>query len=92
MGEVQACGLINCDTGSGKVKATHLQTDSSSHFTDKRKSESSHTSSNILISSPNKKLRTKFRNILNFWETRRLPGSGYLAGPDGKLERNMQKQ
>ena len=30
-------GLINCDTGSGVVKAPHLQTESSSHFTDKGK-------------------------------------------------------
>ena len=75
-------GLINCDTGSGQVKATHLQTDSSSHLTEKTKSESSHTSSNILISSPSKK----------FLETRRIPGSGYLAGPEVELEQNMKEQ
>ena len=74
-------GLINCDTDSGKVKATHLQTESSSHFTNKRKNESSHTSSNILISSPSKKLRTK-----------RLSGTGYLAGLDRELKQTMKKQ
>ena len=70
-------GLINCDTGSGQVKATHLQTDSSSHLTEKTKSESTHkhTSSNILI-----------------LETRRIPRSGYLAGPEVELEQNLEEQ
>ena len=89
--EVQATDIIECDTGSGQGKATHLQTFSSSHFTEKRKSESSHTSSNILISSPSKKLRTKFRNNLNFWETRKLTGSDYLAGPDRGLVQDMEE-
>jgi hypothetical protein len=36
-------GLIDCDTGSGQVKATHLPTDSPSHLTEQTKSESTHT-------------------------------------------------
>ena len=85
-------GIINCDTDSGQVKATHLQTESSAHFMGKRKNESSHTSLNISISSPSKKLRTKSRNNLTFLETRRLPGSGYLAGPDREFEQDKRKQ
>ena len=85
-------GLVYCDTDSGQVKATHLQTESPSHFTSKRKTETSHTSSNILISSPSKKIRTKIQNNFKFVETKRLSGSGYLAGPDGQLEKTMKKQ